>query len=105
MESNDITETENNTIWPSVMTRAGDRADFLQMEEAWNLWLKKEPEQLTYSNLAWSLVQVCMSASEPIHIYAYNRVADAMLQIARKEGVIETVPGTKAWRLTERTSK
>lgn len=81
------------------MTRAGDRADYMQMEEAWVMWLRKKPQLRTYSSLAWCLVKVCMNATQPIHIYAYNRVADAMLQIARKKGVIETMPGTRTWRL------
>lgn len=76
------------------MQRGEWGAHCLQMQEAWDFWLERD--HLTFEDLVWCLKAVCLGPGDWPRL-TYHRVADAMLQRARKKGVIRAQKGMRTW--------
>lgn len=68
-------------FWPREMTRGGDHVTRGQMADAWYAW-----QGGRYTGLVSALRRVCPRPTNSD--YPYHRVADAMVQRARKAGLI-----------------
>ena len=76
-----MTPAHDPAFWPARMTRDGCTATAEQMAEAWAAWWPRLPEHRAYLVVDLPINRI----SQP---WAH-RLADAMLQRARKAGIIE----------------
>jgi hypothetical protein len=85
-------------FWPFEMTRDNCGADSRVMALAWRLWIGSPPDQRTTSTLASYLARNGGVVLDPRAKWPFHRLSDAMVQRARKAGVVHSVK--RRWHLT-----
>ena len=80
-----------HNFWPESMTRAGETATRSQMQSAWAQW-----EGGRGVGLIKALQKA--GAGEEMRVWSCSRLADAMLQRARKAGYV--ISESQKWRDT-----
>jgi hypothetical protein len=73
-------------IWPQKITRGGCTCTGEEAQQAFARWLGHHEK--THGALVGVLMKVCADR-KPHMVYEHHRTADAILQIARKNGLIK----------------